>query len=47
MTLKQFIKVHRVELDVAIALMLNMEENPHPNDEERRQWVMNDEGLYN
>jgi len=64
MTLTQFIREHRAELDEAITRALrytpkeagcrcplrgtNHEcgEVPRLNDEERRQWVLNDEGLY-
>jgi hypothetical protein len=46
MTLKQFIKEHRAELDQCIARVLGRSENPRANDEERRLWILNDEGLY-
>ena len=46
MTLKQFIQDNRAELDQCIARALGREKNPHPNDEERRLWILNDEGLY-
>ena len=46
MTLKQFVKEHREELDQCIAHALRRSENPRANDEERRWWVLNDEGLY-
>lgn len=46
MTLKQFIKENRAELDVVIARALGTETNPRPNDNERRMWILNDEGLY-
>lgn len=46
MTLKQFIKDNRAELDQCIARALGRDENPYKNDEERRQWILNDEGLY-
>lgn len=46
MTLKQFIRENRAELDAAIARALHQEKNPRPNDEERRLWILNDEGLY-
>jgi len=45
-TLREFIREHRAELDVCIARALCMERNPRPNDEERRLWILNDEGLY-
>lgn len=47
MTLKGFIKEHRSELDQFIARALKMDKNPKANDEERRLWILNDEGLYN
>lgn len=46
MTLRQFIRDNRAELDQCIARALGREKNPHPNDEERRLWILNDEGLY-
>ena len=46
MTMKEFIKAHRQELDACIARALGREENPRANDEERRLWILNDEGLY-
>lgn len=46
MTLKQFITDNRAELDKCIAQALNMDKNPLANDNERRLWVLNDEGLY-
>ena len=39
-SLTDFIKEHREEIDKHI-------KTPYHNDEERRQWVLNDEGLYN
>ena len=46
MTLKQFIQENRSELDRCSARALGMEKNPYPNDAERRDWILNDEGLY-
>lgn len=46
MTLTDFIRNNRAELDTAIARALHMSRNPRANDEERRLWVLNDEGLY-
>lgn len=44
MTLKEFIKQNRKELDEAIRRVCpNI---PRLNDEERRVWILNDEGLY-
>ena len=39
-TIREFIKEHRQEID-------EVTKSPYKNDEERRQWVLNDEGLYN
>ena len=46
MTLRDFIKNNRNELDKLIAKALGMPENPLKNDNERRLWILNDEGLY-
>lgn len=46
-TLNQFIKNNRQELDEAIARAIGRDKNPYPNDQERRQWILNDEGFYN
>lgn len=43
MTLKQFLKENRDEIDSAIKRVVP---NVRLNDEERRLWVLNDEGLY-
>ena len=40
MTLKQFIKIHRQEID-------EITQSSIKNDDERELWVLNDEGLYN
>ncbi len=45
MTLKEFIKENRKELDECITRALGYEPQ-HKNDNERREWIMNDEGLY-
>jgi hypothetical protein len=47
MTMKEFLRRNRSELDACIARALGRERNPIPNDNERRLWVLNDEGLYN
>lgn len=47
MTLPEFIKQHRAELDAAIARALHLSHNPRANDAERRAWILNDERLYN
>jgi len=39
MTLKQFIKENRQEIDACT-------KSHYKNDEERRLWILNDEGLY-
>lgn len=44
MTLRQFIRENRAELDAAIRGACP--NGPALNDEERRQWILNDEGLY-
>ena len=46
MRLQTFIKDNRVELDAAIARAIGRDNNPSANDEERRLWILNDEGLY-
>lgn len=46
MTLRKFITQNRSKIDAAIARALRRDNNPRPNDEERRLWVLNDEGLY-
>jgi hypothetical protein len=57
MTLKNFIQQNRGELDAAInGAMYRYDGNggrgtipdppPTRNDEDRRQWILNDEGLY-
>mgnify|MGYP001578075939 CR=1 FL=1 len=43
MTLKQFIRDNKVELDRAI---LKKVPSVHLTDQERRLWILNDEGLY-
>ena len=45
-SLQQFIREHRAELDATIARALRCDTNPRANDEERRLWILNDEGLY-
>lgn len=46
MNFRSFIRENREEIDMVIAHRLGESENPRPNDEERRLWVLNDEGLY-
>ena len=43
MTLEQFIKENRQEIDEAIKRVCD---NCRLNDNERRLWILNDEGLY-
>jgi len=43
MTLKDFIKENREEIDAAIKRVCD---NVRLTDEERRLWILNDEGLY-
>lgn len=43
MSLTQFIKENRTEIDAAIKSVVP---NAKLNDQERRMWVLNDEGLY-
>lgn len=42
-TLRQFIRENRAEIDAAIHRACP---DLRLNDEERRQWILNDEGLY-
>jgi hypothetical protein len=44
-TLRQFIRENRAEIDAAIERALGGP-SQYKNDEERRLWVLNDEGLY-
>ena len=43
MSLRQFIKEHREELD---ELIQNASPGAPKNDSEREMWILNDEGLY-
>ena len=43
MTMQKFIRENREELDAAIKRVCD---NCRLNDQERRLWVLNDEGLY-
>ena len=47
MKIRDFIKENRTELDECINRALNNPEGTKQNDEARRDWIMNDEGLYN
>lgn len=44
MSLTQFIKENRTEIDAVIKRVVP---NATLNDAERRQWILNNEGLYN
>jgi len=44
MSLREFIRRHRSEIDAVIRRACP--NNKHFNDNERRLWVLNDEGLY-
>ena len=45
MTIREFIRKNRAELDEAIKRQVpNIR---HLDDDERYQWILNDEGLYN
>jgi hypothetical protein len=47
LTLNQFIRKNRKEIDKCIEKALGgPEQHRYRNDEERRLWVLNDEGLY-
>lgn len=46
MTLNNFIKENRLEIDQCINLALNNPANAKQNDSERKMWILNDEGLY-
>jgi len=46
-SVRTFVRENREELDKCIARALGREKNPRANDDERRLWVLNDEGLYN
>ena len=42
MSLREFIRTHRAEIDTVIVAAGGLA----TNDEERRLWILNDEGLY-
>lgn len=46
MTIREFIRKNRAELDAAIRRAIRRPPR-RLNDEERRLWILNDEGLYN
>lgn len=46
MTLKQFIKENRQEIDRVIFARLGPDSGVRLNDKERRLWILNDESLY-
>ena len=43
-SLREFIREHKSEIDEAIRRQVP---NARINDDERRLWILNDEGLYN
>jgi len=47
MTLREFIKRNRAEIDqcISVAMGCLVEDMPHRNDKERQMWVENDEAL--
>lgn len=45
MSMQQFIREHRLEIDTAIRSALK-DPAYKLNDNERRMWILNDEGLY-
>lgn len=51
MTIREFIKENKSELNLAIAHALGHDkcsiDCPEPSIEECRMWILNDEGLYN
>jgi hypothetical protein len=47
MTLNQFVRKNRESIDDVICDVLGTKRTPYPNDEERENWVLNDEFLYN
>ena len=44
-SIREFIKEHREEIDEGVRRYLKRPDF-RLNDEERRQWILNDEGLY-
>lgn len=46
MTIKEFIRNNRSELDRCIGLDPHAYDTQREADEEREQWILNDEGLY-
>jgi len=47
MTMRDFIKRNRRDIDEAIQRRIQITADMRWSDEDRRQWVLNDEGLYN
>lgn len=45
LSMREFIKQNRAEIDAGVKRYLNRPDMTL-NDEERRQWILNDEGLY-
>lgn len=51
LSMREFIRQNRAELDVAILRALNYGREQYPaevrlNDDDRRQWILNEESLY-
>lgn len=46
MSLRDFIRQNRAEIDAAIRRVCSNCRNCRLNDSERRLWILNDEGLY-
>jgi hypothetical protein len=46
MTVEEFVQGHREEIDQAIERALGKGNHRYRNDDERRGWILNDEGLY-
>ena len=46
MSLKQFIRINRPQLDDAIRAALHVRGGLQLNDSDRAEWILNDEGLY-
>ena len=46
MSLKQFIRINRPQLDDAIRAALHARGGLQLNDSDRAEWILNDEGLY-
>jgi hypothetical protein len=47
MSMREFLRRNRNEIDECIARVLKCKSKQPTNDNERMVWVLNDEGLYN